>query len=193
MKTSKKTLILLAGSVIFTIGIGGIYWALFFLMKEKIEDTVTSLEKIEELSGKETTAVSAVSLMKKEGDNIEKLKASFLKENEIVDFTKRIEALGAMSGTTLTIESLDKGVTEKSVTFLNFRLKAFGSFTNVQRLLALLENFPGKLDWKTVRLVRSDEVIPVVETKPGVKTVVRGPLEPRWSMEASLVVLNFTN
>lgn len=191
MKANKKTLILLGIAVAFTLGTSGAYAFLFYVMKNKTEATATFSEKIDELSGKEARIASSVAILRKENTNIEKISEYFFKESEVVAFTKKIEALGAQSGTTLSIESLDQGYTEKTVPFLNFRIKATGKFSNIQRLLILLENFPGKFEWKTVRLVR--ETLPTPEGS-ATSTKMRASSEaPIWRVEAFLVALNFTN
>lgn len=186
MKANKKTVILLVVASIFTLVASTSYVLLFLAVKNKTEATATLSEKIQELSGKESRLASSVAVLRRESANIEKLSSFFFKESEVVFFTKKIEALGAQSGTVLTIESLDKGFTEKAVPFLNFRIKATGGFANLERLLVLLESFPGKLEWKTLRLVRDD--LPVESSS--IKSVAAAPL---WRVEAFLTALNFVN
>jgi len=192
MKANKKTLILLGIATTFMLAVVGLYSFLFYVMKNKAADTAIVTEKIEELSGRESRIASSVSILRREDANIEKVSAYFFKENEVVAFAKKIEALGAQSGTTLTIEALDQGFTEKTVPFLNFRIRATGNYENVSRLLLLLENFPGKLEWKTIRLVRDSE--PTVVAKPGEKVVAKTvSAAPEWRVEVFLIALNFVN
>jgi hypothetical protein len=191
MKSDKKTLVLLGIATTFTLATIGAYAFLFIAMKNKTETTATLSEKIDELSGREARIASSVSVLRRENTNIEKISNYFFKENEVVAFTKKVEALGGQSGTTLTIESLDQGFTEKTVPFLNFRIKALGTFANINRLMVLLENFPGKLEWKTVRLVRDADPILEVDATTNVEKPVSGT--PLWRVEASLVALNFVN
>lgn len=191
MKANKKTLILLGTAVALTLALFSAYAFLFFVMKDKTESTSLLSERIDELSGRESRISSSVSILRRESANIDKLSAFFFKENEIVPFTKKIEALGAQSKTTLTIEALDQGYTEKTVPFLNLRIKAVGKFDDVERLLVLLENFPGKLEWKTVQLVRDTE--PTAQTDAGVKVLKPASSAPLWRAEVFLVALNFVN
>lgn len=191
MKANKKTLILLGIATTFMLAVVGLYSFLFYVMKNKAANTATINEKIEELSGRESRIASSVSILRREEDNMAKVSAYFFKENEVVAFAKKIEALGAQSGTALTIEALDQGFTEKTVPFLNFRVKATGKYENVNRLLMLLENFPGKLEWKTIRLVRDSE--PVIEVKAGDKTPKPVSTSPQWRVEVFLIALNFVN
>jgi len=152
MKSNKKTLIILGIATATTVIFGAMYAFLFFTVKGKTEATAVLSEKIDELSGRESRIASSVAVIKTQGENIDKLSAYFFKASEVVAFTKKIEELGAMSNTTLKLESLEQGATEKSVPYLNFRVKASGSFDQVMRLVVLLENFPGKIEWKTLRL-----------------------------------------
>lgn len=186
MKANKKTLALLGTATILALVGGGVYAFLFFAIKNKTEATSVISEKIDELSGRESRIASSVLVLRKEDANIKKIKEYFFKENEVVAFTKKIEALGTQSGTKLTLQSLEQGYTEKTVPFLNFRIVATGKFADIQRLLVLLENFPGKLEWKTVRLSLDS---PQTTEMPTI--VVAGA--PQWRVDAFLVALNFTN
>lgn len=186
MKANKKILILLGTAITFTLAGSGAYSLLFFVTKNKTGATSALSEKIDELSGRESRIASSVSVLRKENANIEKISEYFFKENEVVAFTRKVEALGAQSNTALKIDSLDLGYTEKTVPFLNFRIIATGKFSDIQRLLILIENFPGKLEWKTVRLASDADVV-------GDDTAKIVAKEPQWRLDAFLVALNFTN
>lgn len=192
MKANKKTLTLLGTAIVFALAGGGAYAFLYFATKSKTEATSVISEKIEELSGREARIASSVAVLRKEEANIRKITEYFFKENEVVSFTKKIEALGPHSGTKLTIQSLEQGYTEKTVPFLNFRIVATGKFADIQRLLVLLENFPGKFEWKTMRLSR--------ETSQNIEAPIAGKIPtrviasaPQWRIDASLVARNFAN
>lgn len=169
----------------------GVYAFLFFAMKNNTESTASISEKTDELSGRESRIASSVSILRREDANIEKLSAYYFKDNEIVAFTKKIEALGAQSKTTLTIDALDLGYTEKTVPFLNLRIKAVGKFADIERLLMLLESFPGKLEWKNVRLARDTE--PVAQTDAGIKVLKPTSSALLWRAEVFVAALNFVN
>lgn len=186
MKSFSKTMTLFGTALVFTIAAGGVYTFFFVAMKDKTEATAALSASSGELSGKESRIASAVTTLKNESANVDKLSSYFIRESEIVTFTKAIEDLGPQSGTTLAIESLEPGVTEKTVPYLNFRVKATGKFSDVMRLLALLENFPGKFEWKTIRLVREDGGAP----QAGV-TTTKVDNAPGWSVEVFLSALNF--
>ena len=188
MKSFSKTTILLGVALFLTIVAGSAYAFFFVAMRDKTQATAELSSKIGEISGKESRIASALSILKNETSDIEKLSAYFIKESEIIAFMKKIEELGPQSGTKLTIVSLDPGLTEKTVSFLNFRIKATGEFADVMRLLVLLENFPSKFEWKTVRLVR-DSSAPVEEAVPPAKVA---PRAPEWMVEVFLSALNFT-
>ncbi len=187
MKTVNKTAILLLIALVFTLVSGGAYTFFFIAMKDKTEATADLLARTAELSGKESSLRSALSTIKSENANIDKLSSYFIKESEIVLFAKKLEDLGPQSRTDLSIESLDPGVTEKSVPYLSFRIKATGKFADIEHLLVLLENFPGKLEWKTVRLSRDGASAQQADTTTQV-VVTRNP---QWTVEIFLTALNF--
>lgn len=193
MKADKKTLVLLGIAVAFMLAVGAAYTFLFFVTKNKTEATALLSEKIDELSGRESRIASSVSILRSESENIDKISEYFFKESEVVAFTKKVEALGTQSRTALIIESLDQGFTEKTVPFLNFRIKASGKFADIQRLLVLLENFPGKLEWKTVRIVREELPVTTTTQSETKATKVVATKSPEWRAEIFLVALNFTN
>lgn len=187
MKSFNKTAALLFVAVVSVLAALGAYSFIFITMKNKTEATSELLSKTAELSGKETRMASAAAALKNESANIEKLSTYFIKESEIVSFAKKIEELGTQSGTDLSLEALDPGVTEKTIPFLDFRIRATGEFVNIQRLLVLLENFPGKFEWKTVRLVREASSGQVSGTGTS-KTVSQIPM---WKLEVFLTARNF--
>ncbi|MBI5401200.1 MAG: hypothetical protein HZB12_03765 [Candidatus Yonathbacteria bacterium] len=186
MKSFNKTTTLFGIALAFTIAVGSAYTFFFVAMKNKTEATATLSASSGELSGKESRVLSAGATLKSESVRVEKLSSYFIKESEIVMFTRKIEALGPQSGTTLTIESLDRGLTEKTVPYLNLRIKAMGKFADVMRLLTFLENFPGKFEWKTIRLVRDDSA----KQQTGAHAP-KSDNTTEWSAEVFLTVLNF--
>lgn len=187
MRSFNKTTILLGAALTLVFIAGGAYTFFFVAMKNKTQATAELSEKLKELSGKESHILSARASLKNEETNVEKLNTYFIKEREIITFTKKIEALGSQSGTVLTLEALEPGFSEKTVPYLNFRIKASGEFSNIARLLMLLENFPGKFEWKTVRLVRNDSAAP----QPVVSGGKEASLTPLWTVEVFLTALNF--
>ena len=186
MKSFSKTAILLISAVLLTAALGGAYAFFFAAMKNKTTQTAELSAKNETLAGKESRVASALSAIKGETANIEKLSRHFIKESEIVAFTQKIELLGPQSGTTLSLESLDPGVSTNNTPVLNFRIVAMGEFQNIMRLIGLLENFPAKFEWKSVSL-SSYDVIVEAETAKASKVLKR----VEWKVSASLTALNF--
>lgn len=187
MKSFNKTTILLLIALVFSLASGGVYAFFFVVMKDKTEATAELLAKTEELTGKESRIMTASVVLRSESEKITKLSSSFIKESEIAAFAKKIEELGPQSGTSLTLESLDPGVTEKTTPFLGFRIKATGKFSDVERLLVLLENFPGKFEWRTVRLARNISIDQQTGTTTQ-KVLARAPM---WELEVFLTARNF--
>ncbi|MEK7460515.1 MAG: hypothetical protein AAB628_03135 [Patescibacteria group bacterium] len=190
MKSLKKTAVLLIVALSLTLMAIGAYFYFFIKMKDLAGQTIELGVKADELAGKESRIRNADTMMRNESVRIEKLSQYLIKESEIVVFTKKIEALAEESGIRLTIESLDSGIGDGGTAMLNFRIKAKGEFKNIIKFTALLENFPAKLEWKNVKLVREEGVTQVVDQKT---TINKQSLSanPIWVAEASLSVLNF--
>lgn len=188
MKSLNKTTIFLGISLALAIIIGGAYAFFFVAVKNKNKSIAEFLSKNEELAGRESRLRFSKSSLKIEQSNIDKLTSYFIKEKDIVSFAKKIEALGAESGTTLSLELLEPGVAEGSIPVLNFRVKAKGEFTEVMKLTALLENYPVKFEWKSVRLVRDDSsTVPTVAQNAKTSRAVA----PQWIVTISLSAFNF--
>lgn len=194
-------MILFWTALTFALAMSSGYAWVFFSIKNKTIATTPISEKIEEITGREARIASSVSLLRKEEPNIEKLSAFFysFKESEIVKFTRNIEALSEQSGATVTLDALEQGPGEKTAPYLNFRITAVGTFPQVYRLILLIENFPGKIEWKTVNLTAEDssakEVAPVIDPKTGkeIPQPAKEPEIPQWRITALLTARNFIN
>ncbi|HAT68792.1 MAG: hypothetical protein A2481_03685 [Candidatus Yonathbacteria bacterium RIFOXYC2_FULL_47_9] len=180
MKSFSKTTLLLLSGLTLTATLGGAYTFLFVAMKNKTTATAELSAQNEALAGKESRVSSALSSVKEDSANIEKLSAYFIKESEIVAFTKKIELLGEQSGTEISLEALDPGVGVNDAPILNFRIVAMGEFQNVMRLIGLLENFPAKFEWKSVDLSRNETAVDP-----------KAPKAAQWEASISLAALNF--
>lgn len=185
MKSLNKTTIVL-GIAIASMVVASVVYIFFFLsMKSKTEAATELSAQLEDLSGKQQRYTTAASSLQSESARIEKLSSYFIKESEIVSFTKKIEALGPDAGVALSLEALDPGVTEAGVPLLNFRIVARGRFENTERFLLLLQNFPGKFEWRTVNLVRDNGKLGEMSTSsPQMGT-------QKWRAEVSLAAYNF--
>lgn len=188
MKSLNKTTIFLGISLALALMVGGVYAFFFVAIKNKNRSIVEFLSKNEELAGRESRLRFSKSSLKIEQSNIDKLSSYFVKESDIVSFAKKIEALSAESGTTLSLELLEPGVVEGSIPVLNFRVKAKGGFSEVMKLMALLENYPVNFEWKSVNLIRDDS-----SAVPTVAQNVKTPrsVAPQWIITVSLSAFNF--
>lgn len=180
MKSFSKTTLLLVSAVVLTAVLGGAYTFFFIAMKNKTEATAALSEQNETLAGKESRITSALAAVKGDSANIDKLGSYFIKESEVVAFTKKLELLGVDSSTILSLEALDPGVGANGAPVLNFRLTATGEFKDVIRLMEFLENFPAKFEWKNVNLSRNDGAVDP-----------KLPKAVQWKISASLSALNF--
>lgn len=188
-----KTAKLFIASMLMILAFAGTYIFFFISMRDKVTQAAELSLKAEDLSGKDARIDATLDILETEALTMEKISKNFIKESEIVDFAKTVETLGPLSKTKLTIESLEPGVGDRSIPVLNFRVKAQGEFKNIIALIALLENFPARLDWNSVRIAHIETPVVTVEADPKTKTPAKAlpPGPPLWSTEISLTALNF--
>ena len=81
------------------------------------------------------------------------LETHFAKNSDAVPFLDMIEKLGPTSGTKVEVTSV--GVSPDNVTLL-VGLKASGSFENIYKFQALLENSPYEVEFDSIDISKSD-------------------------------------
>lgn len=191
MKPNKhrKTLTLLSIVVILVAALATAYPFFFLSMKDKVASAGDISARIEDVESARGKLSRTLAFLKESAGDTERVRTVFIKESEIVSFARALEALGAQSGTELSLESLEPSTGAGKEPVLNFRIKAAGTFAQVMRLEELLENFPAKLEIGSVRFARSDaEEVAVQEGK---KSPAPHPA-PRWEFSAVARVLNFS-
>lgn len=186
IKSLNKTKVLLGIAIACTVVATVVYVFFFLSMKNKTQATTEISTQLDDLSGKQQRYTTVALALQSESPRIEKLSSFFIKESDIVSFTKKIEALGPKAGVALSLESLDPGTTEAGVPYLNFRIIAQGRFENTERLLLLLQNFPAKFEWKTVNLSRDNRG----SSDMGTSTPKTGT--QKWRAEVTLVAYNYS-
>lgn len=189
MNELKKNITLLIGAILLLVGVAGAYSFFFYSMKGKIEGANEVLSRAEDFENAQGTLSRTLAFLKESELGRQRVDARFIKEHEIASFAQQIEALGAQSGVTLSIESLEPGVDFRKKPVLNFRIKAEGTFASVVRTEELLENFPARFDVSTLRLVRVDNSQGASVSGTG-KTVPPSRV-PRWELNATVSALNF--
>lgn len=189
MKEFKKNTVLLAGAILLFIGVASAYGLSFYSMKGKIEGANEVLARAEDFENTQGTLSRTLAFLKESKLGRQRVDARFIKEHDVALFARQIEALGAESGVTLSIESLEPGVDFRKKPVLNFRIKAEGTFANVMRAEELLENFPARFDVSTLRLVRVDNSQGAVVSGTGKSTPANRA--PQWELNATISALNF--
>lgn len=186
MSKLNKTTTFLVFSTTCALVAGGVYLFFFISIKDKTQEAITLATQAKEFSDRGVRYAALASSLKTSAEATDKLSGYFIKESEIVTFTKKIEALGPKAGVKLSIQSLEPGLAQKDVAFLNFRIVAEGKFENIEKLLFFLQNFPGKFEWNNLRLTREGDI----ESGPGSKAP-KVALAPQWKAEATLMAFNF--
>lgn len=187
MKSIDKTKILLGVAIGCALAAGGLYSYFFIAMKSKTDESINLSTRLNAFSGEQLHYASTASALQNQSADVAKISSYFIKESEIVTFAKKIELLGKDAGVALSIVSLDPVIAQGADPALSFKLTADGKFENVERLLVLLQNFPGKFVWKTVRLSREGGI--PVDTGKG----RAGTSAASWRVEVSLEALNFVS
>ena len=142
MKNSKqKTIIIFVGVILLNLLISSVYVYSFYAVKTKNEEaSLISLELKEYLSKE-----GAINLLKKSVKNTESerknIDASFVARDDVPVFAKKIESLGGMSGTKLSITKL-----QAQGNVLSIGLSSEGSFRNTLHLISLIETLPFKVE-----------------------------------------------
>lgn len=197
-----KVLLLSASTIAL---VSGLVYAFFFnITQEKVNDALTIIDNTKNFETQQEKLSFTLSAIKEHEQEITKLDSYFIKEREIVDFTRQVEMLGTVSKTTIDFESLTPALGEGNTPTLDFRIKATGEFASVMHALELIENLPAKINVSSVKLARIDGsnlpekpstaiAVPVpAKGKPGVvPTRVHKVELPIWVLQISGTALNF--
>ncbi len=182
MKLTKTTALLTFATACTVVSIAT--YAYFFVsMKSKTEETISLTAQSGQFSVQHARYTAVVNSLQLSKSDIEKLSSYYIRESGIVLFTKKLEALGTQAGVKLSIESLDPGLVPGGGAALGFRLDAEGKFENTQKFLILLQNFPGKFEWRSLQLKRAADASD--------SSTAKATSAPLWRVEVSLVALNF--
>lgn len=154
MKKLNTTAIFLIAAMAVTFAVLGVYLFFFSAMKEKAESATELSARAEDIQTRREKLSLTLTSLKEQEANIEKLDGYFIKERDIVAFTKSLESLGKNTGSLVSIESLTPQRAKDNTWVLGIRIEASGTFGGLMRLLELFENFPAKIEWGTVRISR---------------------------------------
>lgn len=202
MISLRRTQVLLLSASAITLAAGGAYAFFFTITKNKVNQSNVIAKDTKDFEiGQEKLWLTLNSIKDRDAE-IKKLDSYFIKEREIVAFTRQVELLGTTSKTAITFESLTPAIGEKKVPTLDFRIKVTGEFSGVLHALELIENLPAKINVSSVRLTRSDKgtfnapppttptPLSSPKTKPG-PVVVPKIVLPKWRLDISGTALNF--
>lgn len=140
IKNNKKTKIILIVVLVLNLVLIGLYAYSFFRVKIKNEKIVVASQDLEKQLDKEGEIGNIEKIIKDTKKERKKLNAYFVTRDDIVGFTQKIESLGRISNTQLTITDLK---TQDDT--LSFRLSSKGKFADIVYLISLIENLPFKL------------------------------------------------
>lgn len=153
---NKHTKIIFYLSIITTLLAVGAFIFLFKIIINKNEHTsvvMTTLsdKMIKKQNNKELTNKLT------EIDNMQKtIDGYFVDPNHIDSFIEYLEKIGAPFGVTIKVENFEISLTEKNI--LVVELSSKGTFTNMMRIIKLIENAPYQTHVKKVSLVKLTDI-----------------------------------
>ncbi len=154
----------------------GANFGLFWMTKQKVNDTSAALLELKKTSDLETKARALGDLVKQTASERQALDAYFVQKENSVKFIEQIEGLGKQAGLSLTVASVTVANNGKE---LRMNLGSNGSFDDTFYFVTLLETMPYKTRLEQVHLQKKDDV-----SIPGVVTTA-------WSGDFVLVLESF--
>jgi hypothetical protein len=153
---NKKKATLVIMNIIAVLAISAI---LFLIYKQRTLFVQYSKESAEE-TAKIDSMESLGKLVKDTVESRDFLNKVFVDKEKITDFLEMIEALGPLSGSKVSIVSVDDGGKKSnSGNFIKIRFKAEGNWTAVYKLISLVDHIPSALSVTAVQFSKdfSDE------------------------------------
>lgn len=169
------------------------YGYLLFIIKQK----QTQISNTENMITLETQKANEIIALRKTIDSTsdaqKKLSSYFVTSDQTVNFIGTIEQYGKISNTSFSLESVDlnktttiKGAADTGA--INLHFKAHGSFTNIYRLLLILENAPYAIDFERVSF---SKIASDTTTASPEKSAKATPASPLWEGDFTIKLLSF--
>ena len=181
-----KTKALLITSIIQSIFVIVVFVVIYTFILNQISDTVNKIDQIKtEIRRQET-----LSLMKKDVEdstaNESKIYGYFIGVNGVADFLKTIEGLVSSSSLQYDIQSIayeapSQPTAPINTELLRVKMSITGKWANVQHFLELIENYPLKIDIRSVSLNQTGDL------------TVSGKTVHQWSANIDFTALKLKN
>ncbi|MEK7558509.1 MAG: hypothetical protein AAB507_01640 [Patescibacteria group bacterium] len=170
--------IILLALVIFALA--SLYVFIFYLIKGKTEKASLSEQKYLLAAKKEELALSEESILRETGKKREELDKYFIDQGNVVVFIERLESLGTISGSKVSLTSVDIDKSRKNI--LKVILSVSGRFNELFYFLSLLEALPLEISIKRLSLGSAAPTSVSVQDKKN---------KDEWNMELNIELVNF--
>ncbi len=183
MMPEKKTKALATFTLILALFSLSVYFSMFFFMKNRISETMQKQNEIKTaIEKKESLSLTQKSIEDNQV-NEDKISGYIVKSNSVADFIKIMESIVASSGLKSQVGSISyessNNLSAFNAELLDVKITALGPWSNIHFFLQLLENYPLKIDIRSVSLKKFTDY------------VVKGKDVPQWSADIDFTVVKF--
>lgn len=185
----KSTNLILIISTLTLIALLGAFVYLINVIKNKNKHisvvAATLQEKIDEKDNMKVLEKKMVDL----GDTRTKINGYFVDTSNIDTFVEYLEGLGDTYGATLVVQSVDTPKNEKNK--LVFSIEIDGNFSNVTKIVSILENSPYNINFNSLYINKITETVQGESIDPKSKAPIAPITKSSWQATANFNVLSF--
>lgn len=184
----KSTNLVLIVSTLISIALLGSFVYLTNVIKNKNKHisvvTSTLQEKINEKDNMKILEKRMLDL----GDTRNKINSYFIDTSNVDEFVEYLEGLGDTYGAELLVRSVDTPNNEKNK--LVFGIEINGSFSNLTKIVSILENSPYNISFDSLYLNKITETVKEETVDPKSKSSTTPTIKPSWQAIANFTVLS---
>ena len=162
------------------LALASLYAFIFYIIKSKIEKTFLLEQKYLLAIRKEKIALSEEEILRETMEKRKELDKYFINQRNIVVFIERLESLGAISGSDVSLNSVDIDKSRNNI--LKASLSVSGGFDKLFHFLSLLETLPLEISIKQLSLGVSAPTSVLIKDKKN---------KSEWDMNISMELVNF--
>lgn len=185
---SKTTYVYFLISAIFFVAFLGVYIFAGFFVKNLLKSTAENLSQLAALNRKDQNVQTLRRSLKNTEENRALLNTYFVSEDNIVGFLEKIEEMGPISGTTVTLQNVNQEGNPKNLVLL---VKASGPFSNIMTLTKLFEQAPYGIVVDKLylnKIINPTEAVATGATGKDIKKEIR---EIQWEADITIRLISF--
>lgn len=181
MKRKKTTLIFIISTIITLLVVGIIVFS-FRIIKIKNENTSTMTLALQTKKKEKDNALLFAAKITEIDALLTSMDSRFIDSDKIDTFVSYLEEIGPTLGSEITVKSVE--VPEKVKNTIIFSLMITGSFNDVVKTIALIENIPYQININQVFLNKNLDPQKTENTKESVLEI------PTWQADISFSILS---